>query len=170
MTKNKLKPINIKGKTSIILLMLFTTLIFACEKDSNSNSNNSVKPNTPGGNTGGPGTSVGSTTGSVKISATWSNPAPWNACNVPYSVVIGLGYSSTDVTNESYFGSSSFVNSAATLEWGGLSPGVYYYGAKKTFNASVCGTGQGIPPAVKKSGSFTIVAGQTTSVTSVSLN
>jgi hypothetical protein len=164
-----------KGKINTIMLLFFTMMLFSCEKDNNSGSNNSGNGNTQGGNTGGGntgggGSGGGSSTGSVTIRVTWSNPLPWSACNVPYSVVIGLGYSSTDVVNESYFGSNSFVHSAATLEWGGLSPGVYYYGAKKTYNASICGTGQGIPPTVKKTGSFTIVAGQTTSITGVSLN
>jgi hypothetical protein len=112
----------------------------------------------------------GGTTGKVIITASWSNPAPWNACSSPYTVVIGLGYNSTDVANESYFTSSSFNTSPATFTKDGLTAGVYYYGAKKTFNASTCGTGQGIPPTVKKSGSFTIVAGQTTTVNGVSLN
>jgi hypothetical protein len=111
-----------------------------------------------------------STTGSVTISAFWSNTPPWDACGSPYTVVIGLGYNSTDVSNESYFIQSSFYSSTANYSKDGLAPGIYYYGAKKTFNASICGTGQGIPPTVKKSGSFTIIAGQTTTITGVNLN
>ncbi len=114
--------------------------------------------------------SGGVTTGKVKITASWSNPAPWSACGSPYTVVIGLGYNSTDVNNESYFASNNFYSSSATFTKDGLTAGVYYYGAKKTYNASICGTGQGIPPTVKKNGSFTIVAGQTTTVSGVILN
>jgi hypothetical protein len=150
---NKMKKI----KCIIIILTLFTT-ITACKKETTSSSG-----------TGGGGGTVG-TTGKVTITASWSNPAPWNACGSPYTVVIGLGYNSTDVANESYFASNSFYSSSATFSKDGLTAGVYYYGAKKTFNASTCGTGQGIPPTVKKSGSFTIIAGQTTTVSGVSLN
>ncbi len=115
---------------------------------------------------GGGGTSTGS---SVSITASWSNPAPWNACQIPYLVVIGLGYNFTDVANEAYFSKNGFIYSSATFTKSNLAAGIYYYGAKKTYNTN-CGTGQGIPPTVKKSGSFTIVAGQNTTVSGVSLN
>ena len=108
-------------------------------------------------------------TGSVKITASWSNPSPWNMCGSPYTVTIGLGYSSNDVANQSYFAQSNFYSSSAIFQRSNLTPGVYYYGARKVFNSGTCGTGQGVPPTVFKTGSFTITTGQTTNV-STSLN
>jgi hypothetical protein len=111
--------------------------------------------------------------GSVAITASWSVSPPWNACGVPFTVVIGLGYNSTDISNESYFASNSFYSSPASYSKNGLAPGTYYYKAKKTYNINTCGccAGQsGPPPTVTKSGSFTITAGQTTNVNAGSLN
>jgi hypothetical protein len=110
-----------------------------------------------------------SSTGSVRITATWSNPSPWNQCGTPYTVTVGLGYTSLDVSNESYFTQSSSYSSPNNFQRNELSPGVYYYGAKKVFNSSICGTGQGVPQTVKKTGSFVINENQTSTV-SVSLN
>lgn len=107
--------------------------------------------------------------GSVKVIASWSNPSPWNMCGSPYTVTIGIGYSSNDVANQAYFAQGNFYSSSATFQRTNLVPGVYYYGARKVFNASTCGTGQGIPPTVFKTGAFTVTSGQTTNV-STSLN
>ncbi len=111
----------------------------------------------------------GGGTGTVVITATWTTT--YVSCNPAYTVVIGLGYTSTDVANEAYFAQSgSNLYSPATYTNSTLAPGTYYYKAKKTYNASTCGTGQGIPPTVTKSGAFTITAGQTTTVNAGSLN
>jgi hypothetical protein len=107
--------------------------------------------------------------GQVDIITSWTKS--YGSCNYAYSVVIGLGYTSADVANESYFANSGQqINSPTTYNQGNLKAGIYYYKAKKTYNASSCGTGQGIPPTVIKSGSFTIIAGQKTSVNVGSLN
>lgn len=107
--------------------------------------------------------------GQVDIITSWTKS--YGSCNYAYSVVIGLGYTSTDVANEAYFANSGQqINSPTTYNQGNLKAGIYYYKAKKTYNASSCGTGQGIPPTVIKSGSFTIIAGQKTSVNVGSLN
>ena len=148
-------------KISLLTIML-SSLIFlmGCtkgERPAPSNNTNYNNVNTP-------------TTGSVSITASWSNPAPWNACGAPYTVIIGLGYNSTDISTEAYFAQNSFINSPASFSKESLTAGIYYYKAKKTFNASICGTGQDIPPTVTKSGSFIITAGQTTTVNGVSLN
>ena len=155
-----------KKKIRITAVLMFAMLIFGCNKDDKSTPSNSGSSNGGGGGGGG----GGSTTGTVNITASWSVTPPWNACGTPFTVVIGLGYNSNDVANESYFASNSFYYSSATYTNNSLAAGIYYYGAKKTFNSSTCGTGQGIPPTIKKSGSFTIIAGQTTTVSGVSLN
>ncbi len=155
--KNKMK--NKIQLTAIIFTVMF--IFNSCSKEDNSTSSN-------GGNGGGGG---GITTGKVTITATWSNIAPWNACgSSPYIVVIGLGYNSTDVANESYFSQFTYYAPMVPFTTDSLAPGIYYYGAKKTFNVSLCGTGQGVPPTVKKSGAFTITAGQTTTISGVDLN
>lgn len=145
-------------KLTIIFIALISILT-ACKKEETTTTTTTTSSG------GG-----GSTTGKVSISASWSVQDPWSACGSPFTIIIGLGYNSNDVSNESYFTQNSFYSSPATLTIDGLSPGIYYYGAKKTFNSSICGTGQGIPPTVKKSGSFTIAAGQTTTVSGVNLN
>jgi hypothetical protein len=111
--------------------------------------------------------------GSVVITASWSLFSPWDACGVPFTVVIGLGYNSTDITNESYFASNSFIYSPASFSKNGLAPGTYYYKAKKTYNINTCGCcggESGPPPTVTKSGAFTIIAGQNINVNAGSLN
>lgn len=130
-------------------MFALTFLFNACQKDPS---------NTSSGNTSTPS---GKKPGKVTIKATWSNPSPWNLCKYPYTVVIGLGYSSTDVANEAFFSQSSYFVSPANYTKDGLAPGTYYYRAKKTYNASSCGTGQGIPQTVIKSGAFTIKEGKT---------
>jgi hypothetical protein len=110
-----------------------------------------------------------SSIGTVQITATWTTTYVY--CNLAYTVVIGLGYTSTDVANEAYFAQSGgYVNSPVTYTNSSLASGTYYYKAKKTYNANTCGTGQGIPPIVIKSGAFTITDGQTTTVNAGSLN
>lgn len=100
--------------------------------------------------------------GSVNISASWNST--YVNCTPAYSVTIGLGYSSTDIANEAYFYTSGVgLNSPLTMTKS-LSPGTYYYKGKKTYNSSSCGTGQGVPATVVKSGSFTITSGQTSYV------
>ena len=111
--------------------------------------------------------------GNVAISTNWTTAygTGWPVCDPAYSVVIGLGYSSNDVINDSYFSQSASTGiSPTTYTKYNLTPGIYYYKAKKTFNANSCGTGQGIPPTVTRTGSFTIVSGLTTSVNAGSLN
>ena len=115
----------------------------------------------------------GSTGGNVAITANWNTAygTGWPICDPAYSVVIGLGYSTSDVLSDIFFAqSASTGTSPTTYTKYNLSPGVYYYKAKKTFLTSSCGTGQGIPPTVTKTGSFTISSGNTTSVNAGSLN
>lgn len=100
--------------------------------------------------------------GTVEISASWTSI--YSNCNSAYTVVIGLGYTSTDVANEAYFAQSGGVSlPPTTYRNSSLPPGNYYYKAKKTYNYH-CGTPQYIPPVVTKSGSFTITSGQTTTM------
>lgn len=106
--------------------------------------------------------------GTVEVETHWTTA--YVNCDPAYTVEIGLGYSSNDVANEAYFASATFVSSPAVYTKGNLSPGTYYYKAKKTYNASTCGTGQGIPPVVQKSGSFMIEAGEVTQVDVGTLN
>jgi len=148
-----------------VLLSIITCSIFTltqCQKKSN-------QSNTPSNSTGTTtGTTSASTTGKVVITATWNST--YVMCNGAYNVVIGLGYNSTDVANEAYFAQSNYAGSSASFSKDNLAPGVYYYKAKKTYNSTKCGTGQGIPPVVTKSGAFTITAGQTITVNAGSLN
>jgi len=105
--------------------------------------------------------------GYVEITATWTYT--YFECSPAYTVKIGLCYTSTDVANEAYFFQSSgdyYGTSSFTYP---LASGTYYYKAKKTYNMS-CGTGQGIPSIVAKSGTFTITANQTTIVNVGSLD
>lgn len=146
-----------KNKVKLTAVIFTAMFIFnSCSKDDNSTSSS-------GGGGGG-----GSTTGKVTITASWTTN--YVSCNPAYTVIIGLGYNSTDIANEAYFASSSYIYSPASYSKDGLAAGTYYYKAKKTYNASTCGTGQGIPPVVTKSGAFTITAGQTTTVDAGSLN
>jgi hypothetical protein len=111
--------------------------------------------------------------GRVNLTASWTTQfgAGWPVCDPAFSVIIGIGYSSADIANEAYFNQSASTGISPTEHTVyNLTPGIYYYRAKKTFNANACGTGQGIPPVVIRSGSFTIVSGQTTNVNIGSLN
>ena len=110
--------------------------------------------------------------GSVVITASWNSSfgAGWPVCDPAYTVVIGLGYTSADVVNDAFFDQNSVLFSPLTYNKVNLPPGVYYYKAKKTYNANSCGTGQGIPPTVTKTGSFTITSGNTTTVDAGSLS
>lgn len=107
--------------------------------------------------------------GGVAITASWTTS--YVNCNPAYTVVIGLGYSSTDVANETYFAQSgNILYSPANYTNSNLAPGTYYYKAKKTYRASFCAPGNGTPPAVTKSGAFTITSYQLTNVNVGSLN
>lgn len=146
--------------------MIIFTSIIACEKKTISTSP-SVKDteNSGGGSSGG----EVSTTGTVKIMASWTSKFIY--CNPAYTVVIGLGYSSTDVANDAYFAQTSSQGSSLTYTKDNLTAGTYYYKAKKTYKISTCGNPQGGAPSdVTKLGAFTIIAGQTTTINVGSLN
>ncbi len=146
-------------KTIIVSLLTCSLITFTnCKKKStqNNTSTNSAAATT------------NTSTGKVVITASWNST--YVMCTGAYNTVIGLGYSSTDVANEAYFAQSNYTGSSANFSKDLLAPGVYYYKAKKTYNSTKCGTGQGIPPVVTKSGAFTITAGQTTTVNAGSLN
>jgi hypothetical protein len=101
--------------------------------------------------------------GKVTFSASWTNYlCRQNPIFYQYSVEVGIGYSSTDVSNNAFFASYEPWNTSS-LTWtrDNLSPGVYYYKAIKRSNNCGTGTKQVVNT---KSGSFTITAGQTTSV------
>lgn len=101
--------------------------------------------------------------GFVQITASWNTK--YNNCNSAFTVIIGLGYTSTDVTNEAFFAKSGgMISSPGTYSKNYLAPGKYYYKASKTFNKSVCGSYQTPPAVVTKNGSFTITAGKTTNI------
>jgi len=103
--------------------------------------------------------------GSVSIYLSFN--VNYGGCIPGWTVVIGLGYSSTDIANDAFFCSQSYT-SPNTFKKDKLDPGTYYYKATKTYNIS-CGTGQGIPSPVTKSGSFIIEPSKTT-LLSVNLN
>jgi hypothetical protein len=149
-------------KKTIIISLLACALITItnCKKKSTQNNTSNNSTTVP--------TNTTTTTGKVVITASWNST--YVMCTGAYNTVIGLGYSSTDVANEAYFAQSNYTGSSANFSKDLLAPGVYYYRAKKTYNSTKCGTGQGIPPVVTKSGAFTITAGQTTTVSVGSLN
>ncbi len=107
--------------------------------------------------------------GGVIITTSWTST--YFSCFNAYNVSFGLGYTSTDVANEAYFAQSgNYISTPVTYSKGNLAPGTYYYKAKKVFRTSLCGTGQGVPITVTKSGAFTIIGGQNTSINIGSLN
>jgi len=133
---------------SIVILMLIGVLVFiGCKKDDpqpSTSSNTNTGTDTPG-----------------YVSILVSFTEEKGMCNYAWNVVIGLGYSSTDVANEAYFQSNRSINSPAGIS-ASLDPGIYYYKAKKTYNLSTCGgTDQ---PSTSKSGSFTITSEETTNI------
>ncbi|NQY10441.1 MAG: hypothetical protein HRT71_13130, partial [Flavobacteriales bacterium] len=67
-----------------------------------------------------------------------------------YSITIGISGSSE----------GTFYSSPCTYRRKDLQPGTYSYTLKKSFSEAACGSGQGVPADVIKSGSFTIVAGE----------
>ncbi|MBM3911441.1 MAG: hypothetical protein FJ350_00345 [Sphingomonadales bacterium] len=102
--------------------------------------------------------------GEVAITASWNT---WYVnCQQAYTVVIGLGYSSTDVANETYFAQSgSTLYSPSNYTVSNLAPGTYYYKAKKTYRSNYCAPSNGPPPpVVTKTGAFTITALRLTNV------
>lgn len=109
------------------------------------------------------------TPGTLEISATWTSQ--YVSCNPAYTVTVGLGYTSNDIANDAFFAQSSDYQYDQLMPYvqNNLTPNIYYYKVKKTYKMS-CGTGQGIPPDVIRNGSFTITAGQTTTVNVGSLN
>ena len=141
----------ILASTIVFILILFP--LNGCKKTSNTSSNSSTA----------------SANGKVVISASWNST--YLNCRPAYTVVIGLGYNSTDVANETYFAQGSYAGSSASFTKDNLTPGIYYYRVKKKYNSTSCGIGQGgVPPIVIKSGSFTITSGQITNVSVGSLN
>lgn len=154
-------------KHTTFFAVILCIIVFAhCKK--NENQNKSTGGGTAPTATATPTNTTTATTGKVVITATWNST--YVSCTGAYNVVIGLGYNSTDVANEAYFAQSNFTGSSANFSKSSLAPGVYYYKAKKTYNATKCGTGQGVPPVVTKSGAFTVTAGQTITVNAGSLN
>ena len=120
-------------KTIIVSLLTCSLITFTnCKKKStqNNTSTNSAAATT------------NTSTGKVVITASWNST--YVMCTGAYNTVIGLGYSSTDVANEAYFAQSNYTGSSANFSKDLLAPGVYYYRAKKTYNSTKCGTGQGI--------------------------
>jgi hypothetical protein len=104
--------------------------------------------------------------GTVKITATWNNS--YSNCNQAYLVTIGLAYTSTDASNNAFFAeSSTYLYSGAQYSKSNIDVGTYYYKATKTFNTN-CGTGQGVPSDVIKTGAFDIESNSTTTI-SISL-
>ena len=82
-----------------------------------------------------------------------------------WDVVVGLGYSQSDVDKEAYFNSKS-LSEPGTYNATNLAPGDYYYRAKKTIRTN-CIIGDVCPaPAAPtiKSGKFTIHSNLTTSI------
>jgi len=67
---------------------------------------------------------------------------------------VGVGFSSTDVSNDTFFDSASY-DSSHNLYINIANPGVYYYKATKKGTTTSC-------PTVSKTGSFTIKSGATT--------
>ena len=60
--------------------------------------------NTGGSSSSGGSSNIAFTQASVEINATWASPYPQNnACLQAFTVTIGLGYNSTDLTNGSFF-------------------------------------------------------------------
>ena len=109
--------------------------------------------NTVGSSSSGGSSNIAFTQGSVEINATWASPYPQNnACIQAFTVTIGLGYNSTDLTNGSFF--YSVTNTLGiSLKKGGLKGGTYYYKVIKRWNGT-CGS---FTPTVEKIGSFTII-------------
>lgn len=109
------------------------------------------------------------TPGTVEISATWTSQ--YVACNPAYIVTVGLGYTSNDIANDAFFTQSTNYQYYQNMPYvkNNLTPNTYYYKVKKTYKLT-CGTGQGVPPDVIRNGSFTITAGQTTTINVGSLN
>jgi hypothetical protein len=99
--------------------------------------------------------------GSVSITLNWDIKRycelnTWYPC---WDVVVGLGYSQTEVNNEAYFNHKELPE-PGIYNVVNLPVGTYYYRAKKTIRQScVLGTGPCGPPApVIKSGTFTITS------------
>ncbi|HUX56461.1 MAG TPA: hypothetical protein VMV77_05775 [Bacteroidales bacterium] len=109
--------------------------------------------------------------GSVSITLSWDIK---RYCNIVWTlspcwdVMVGLGYSQTDVDKEAYFNHKD-LSEPGIYTVTNLAPGVYYYRAKKTIRTScVSANGCPAPPPVIKSGKFTITSNKTISI-SVSL-
>lgn len=105
--------------------------------------------------------------GKVVITASWTKN--YQNCSPAWTVKIGLGFSSSDVANSTFF-AESFGDVYGTTSFSKeLDPGTYYYKATKTYNKG-CGTINQPPPSVSKSGSFVIKSGQTNSISAGNLD
>lgn len=98
--------------------------------------------------------------GSVSISLSWTYSYSSGIAE------IGLGYSSSDISNNAFFVSRSY-STPSTFTQSNLAPGLYYYKAVRTFTTND-GSGP-VSRKIEKSGSFTINSVKTTSIT-VGLN
>ncbi len=133
------------------LILLFLISNVSCKKDVDSqqpSTNNGTIDNT-------------NTAGSVRITASWNTT--YGSCNYAFSMVVGIGYSSNDISNNAFFAQGNYFTSPFSFVQGGLQPGIYYYKATKKYSTN-CGTMQGVPDDVIRTGSFTVVAGQTKNV------
>lgn len=102
-------------------------------------------------------------TGAVVINTTFEKYSRSYVGNSSYScencVEIAIGYTSNDIENKSYILKGDWCNSPAQFFKDGLTPGIYYYVARKYShrNTSFC-------PVEEKKGSFTVTSGRTTTV------
>jgi len=128
------------------IIITASLLSLSCSKKDSSSSSSSTN-NTPG---------------TAKITATWN--VVYNGCNSAWSVLCGVANTQADATNGTFFKSNNGYNGNTTFVFGSLNPGTYYYKASKVYNTS-CGGSQA---TVNKIDSFTITAGQTTTI-SISL-
>jgi hypothetical protein len=107
--------------------------------------------------------------GAVTITLNWDihrkcDLNDWYPC---WDVLVGLGYNQSDVNNESYFNHKD-LSAPGSYTVTNLTPGAYYYGAKKTIRSNCYQAGTqfcGIIAPTTKSGSFQVKSDITTSVT-----
>ena len=136
-------------KFPLIISLFFLLLSLGCKKPIPV----ATTDNTGGSSSSGGSSNIAFTQASVEINATWASPYPQNnACLQAFTVTIGLGYNSTDLTNGSFFYSVTNTQ-GISLKKGGLKGGTYYYKVIKRWNGT-CGA---FTPTVEKVGSFTII-------------
>ena len=141
-----------KNKISLLTIVITALFFFiGCSKGE--------RP-TPSNNASNNNNTNTATTGAVAITVSWN--AAYLSCSNAWHVECGLGYTSNDVSSGAYFTSQTGYNGHGTFTFSNLAAGIYYYKAKKIYNLSGCGGAN--QPSVEHLGSFTITAGQTTTL------